>query len=145
MHAYPVLFALAFALPGCGLAMTSSDAMRGSVMDATAEQQRHLSTSREASTFPVLFEEVDRHVTEMDAIMDDMGGNMASMHCSGVQGMMTLRDGMRAELVVHGATIHAMTDLGDARSEIEHHTGTMGTMLGRMGSMLDGMRCGGGW
>lgn len=139
-----LLLILAAALAGCGGMMTGSDAMRGAVGDAVDEDQTHLSLARTILTMPAMFDEVDRHTSRMDAIMDDMRMNMGSMqHCSGIESMINLRDGMRAELDAHAGTMHAMVDMDAARAEVESHVGTMGTMLGEMGTMLDGTHCSG--
>jgi len=131
-------------LAGCGGMMTGSDAMRGAVGDAVDEDQHHLTAARTVTSKPAMFDEVDRHTSRMTAITDDMRTHMASMQdCSNIESIMDLRDGMRAELEMHAATMHAATDLVDARAEVEHHVGTMGTMLGTMGSMLDRTHCSG--
>jgi hypothetical protein len=137
-----VLFVLVAA--GCGGMMSGPDAMRGAVGDAVEEDQLHLTTARTIGTMPAMLDEVDRHTSRSDAIMDDMRSHMSSMqHCSGIGTMMDLRDGMRAELDAHAATMHAMTDMERARAEVEHHVGTMGTMLDDMGTMLDDSHCSG--
>jgi hypothetical protein len=74
-----------------------------------------------------------------------MRSHMMSMqHCSGIQSIMNLRDGMQGEVDDHAATMHAMTDVGDARTEVEQHVGSMATMLGDMDMMLGGAHCSGG-
>jgi len=139
-----VLFVLGAALSGCTGMMNGRDAMRGSVEDALAETQVHLSTGRELATMPAMLGEVDRHGWRMDAIMGDMRDHMGSMHgCVGLRAMSTLRDGMSEELTAHIASMHAMATVQDARAEVEHHAGTMTSMLGDMDSMLDGMHCDG--
>lgn len=139
-----VLLILSVALAGCGGMMIGTDAMRGAVSDAVDEDQTHLASAGAALTIPAMLTEVDRHTSRMDAIMDDMRSHMGSMqHCSGIGSMMDLRDGMRVEVDAHAVTMHTMVDIATARAEVEHHVGTMGTMLGDMGTMLDGMHCSG--
>ena len=139
-----VVLVLSAALAGCGGMRIGTDAMRGAVTDAVDENQTHLSSAGAVLTMPSMFDEVDRHTSRMDAIMDEMRSHMGSMqHCSGIGSMMDLRDGMRVEVDAHAVTMHAMVDIAAARAEVEHHVGTMGTMLDDMGTMLDGMHCGG--
>ena len=140
-----VLFILGMAIPGCGGGMMAgSGDMRGAVGDAIDEGQTHVTAARTVATMQAMFDDVDRHTSRMDAIMDDMGTDMESMRgCSGIESMRNLRDGMRTELDVHTVTIHTLANIDDARAEVEHHVGTMGTMLGDMGTMLDGTHCSG--
>ena len=140
-----VLFILGMAIPGCGSGMMSgSDDMRRAVGDAIDEGQTHGSAARAVATMQAMFDDVDRHTSRMDAIMDDMGNDMDSMqHCSGIQSMRNLRDRIRTGLDLHAATIHTLTNMDDARGEVEDHVGTMGTMLGDMRTMLDGTHCNG--
>jgi hypothetical protein len=131
-------------LAGCGRMMTGPDAMRGAVGDAVDEDQQHLTAGRTVASLPAMLDEVDRHTSRMTAIMDDMRMHMASMqHCSSIESMMDVRHGMRMELDAHVATMHAETDLVEASAEVEDHVGTMGRMLGDMGSILDGTHCSG--
>ena len=132
-------------LVGCGGGMMiGPDAMRGAVGDAVDEDQQHLTAGRTVASLPAMLDEVDRHTSRMAAIMDDMRTHMASMqHCSGIESMMDLRHGMRMELDAHVATMHAETDLAEAGAEVEDHVGTMGTMLGDMGAMIEGTHCSG--
>lgn len=137
-----LMLIVAAATGACGGMMLGTDAMRGSVSDAIEEDQTHLATARAAATLPDLLVEVDRHAARMDGIMVDMQSHMDGMHgCSGIQSMMGLRNNMQAEMSSHVTTMHAMTTLVDARGEVEHHAGTMQTMMDDMGSMLDGMHC----
>lgn len=135
---------LLLTLAGCGGMMTGPGAVRGAFEDAIEEDQTHLSAARTVTTMPAMFGEVDRHTSRMDAIMRDMRTHMASMrHCSGIDSMMELTDRMHVELDAHAATIHEMAHMDDARTEVEHHVGAMGTMLGDMGTMLDATHCSG--
>lgn len=138
-----LVFSFTAALAGCQT-MMGSEGMRTMMADAADEEQMHLAVSRAANTLPILLDEVDRHAGTMETIMDDMGSHMREMtHCSDVDSMMTLQDGMRAELVAHASTMRAMTDLVLARAEAETHVGTMVKMLDDMTATLDGSHCGG--
>lgn len=138
------LFVVAALLAGCGGMMMGTDGMRGAIGDAVDEDQQYLTRARAASSMPEMLGEADRHSSRMTLIMEDMGTHMASMrHCSDIESMMDLRDGMRIELDAHLATMHAETQISAARDEVEHHVGTMGSMLDDMGSMLDRTHCGG--
>jgi hypothetical protein len=138
------VLALAALLVGCGGMMTGSNGMRGAIGDAIDEDQQYLAGARAASSMPEMLGEADRHASRMTLIMEDMGDHMASMHhCSDIDSMMDLRDGLRIELDSHLATMHAETQMSSARAEVEHHVLAMGSMLDHMGSMLDRMHCGG--
>lgn len=142
MRLVTLLFIVAATTGGCSTMMLGTDAMRGSVSDAVEEDQTHLTTARAAATMPDMLTEVDRHETRMTGIMGDMTEHMSSMHgCSGIDSMMGLRDDMKAEMAAHYATMRGMTNVVDARGEVEHHVGTMTTMMDNMDSMLDGMHC----
>ena len=133
---------LAATLGGCGTMMLGTDAMRGSVSDAVEEDQTHLTAARAAATMPDMLVEVDRHEGRMNMIMGDMTDHMSSMHgCSGLQSMMGLRNDMAVEMQAHDATMRGMSNVVDARTEVEHHVGTMHTMMDDMSNMLDGMHC----
>ena len=142
MRLVTLLFIVAATTGGCSTMMLGTDAMRGSVSDAVEEDQTHLAAARAAATMPEMFVEVDRHEARMNAIMGDMTDHMSSMHgCSGIDSMMGLRDDMKAEMAAHDAAMRGMTNVTNARGEVEHHVGTMTTMMDDMGSMLDGMHC----
>lgn len=118
--------------------------MRGSLADAVAENETHLSASRVATSLPSLLVEVDRHVARSKAIMQDMRSHMASMQdCSQIDAMSDLRDGMLAEIDAHASAMHAETDIDPAKADIAAHVETMTTMLDNMGTMLDATHCGG--
>lgn len=139
-----LLLILTAALAACGGTMPGSEAMRSAISDAIAEDQIHLSNADVITMMPTMFDEVDRHTSRMNAIMASMGDHMMSMqHCSGIQPMMNLRESMRAEVSDHAASMHMMTDIGTARTDVEHHVSTMQAMLDDMGMMLDVMQCGG--
>lgn len=142
MRLTSLMFVLAATTGGCSTMMLGTDAMRGSVSDAVEEDQTHLAGARAAATMPDMLVEVDRHETRMNGIMGDMADHMSSMHgCSGIGSMMGLRDDMKTEMATHDAAMRGMTNITDARGEVEHHVGTMTTMMDTMGSMLDGMHC----
>ncbi len=143
MQSNHALLILDLLIAGCSGTMMT-DRMRDDVGDTLAEDQQHLAASRTISSLPVMVEEVDHHTSRTIAIMDDMSSEMASMrHCSAIESMMALRDRMRAEVDAHAATMHAEPGVVEARAEVEHHVGAMGTMLGDMGAMLDGAHCSG--
>ena len=138
------VLAVAALLVGCGGMMTGTNGMRGAIGDAIDEDQQYLTGTRAASSMPEMLGEADRHASRMTLIMEDMGDHMVSMHhCSDIDSMMDLRDGMRIELDSHLATMHAETLMSSARAEVEHHVLAMGSMLDHMDSMLDRMHCGG--
>lgn len=138
-----LVLVLGAVLAGCGgTMMTGPDAMRGSLEDAADEDQMYLSVARAVTAMSAMLDEVDRHTSRMDAIMDDMRDRITSMqYCSNIRSMMNLRDGVLDELGAHGATMRAIANLDDARVEVEHHVGRMGTMLDDMDAMLAGMHC----
>ena len=122
----------------------SSDEMRAMIASVSEEEQAHLSAARGANTMPTLLTEVDRHTQTMEAILHDMGAHMAGMsHCADANGMMGLREDMRSELQAHATTMHAMTDVAQARAEAEDHVVTMGLMRDDMNAVLERSHCGG--
>ena len=123
--------------------MGDSTALRASIHDAIEEDQTYQTNVHAAATLPAMMIEVDGHRSRMDVILGDMGMHMsAMMHCSGIGGMMSLRDGMDSELATHVATMHDETAMDPARSEADRHVGAMGSMLDDMGSMMDASHCG---
>lgn len=128
-------------LAGCA-PMFGPDAMLGVVGEVIAEDGRHLTAARSANSLASLVDDVDRHVARVHATMDDMRSNMnALQQCTEIEALRTLRDEMDSEADAHAEAMHAETDLAEAQAEVEAHVGTMGEMLGDMGTLLDGTRC----
>ena len=122
--------------------MTGSGELRSSIRDAIDEDRTYQTDVHAATTLPEMMIDVDRHRTRIDAILGDMGMHMSSMmHCTGIGGMMYLRDGMASELDTHAATMHDELAVDPARTEADRHVGAMGTMLDDMGMMMDASHC----
>lgn len=123
--------------------MSDSSALRSSIRDAIDEDQIYQTNVHAVVTLPAMMIEVDGHRSRMDGILGGMGAHMSTMmHCSGVGGMMNIRDDMSSELATHVATMHDESAMDPARGEADRHVGAMGSMLDDMGSMMDASHCG---
>jgi hypothetical protein len=140
MRIAPVLLVV---LVGCSDSMSSSDALHASIGDALQEDRAYQVHANAMTTMPAMLGEVDRHESRLTVIVGDMGVQMGSMmmECTGVGGMMDVRDGMMSELDAHVATMRTGSTPGDARAEVERHVDAMRNMLDEMRTMLDVSQC----